>query len=385
MNKWELELPRTEHHNEPTFDTIGAGGAAQGRHYHRLKLDDLVGEDARDSETVMRRVLTWFDNVNSLLTRLRFDGWDLIGTRWAATDVYSHAMSKYGVNMDGSVLTALGDRDIEQLDSGPLFAYIRSAIEDEKSIFPEEFPVDILEIIRKNPLVWATQYANNPRESGLNTFAPSWLKFYNVAARDAIVTFRGDTSKRESIWDLDRCILIDPSMGETAKADPTGIMVTGTNDNLDIYILETVKKRLTPPELIDEMFRLYFKYKPRIMSVEAVNFSAIYKYWFMERCQKLGVHPTLYQYKPGSKKSKEGRIYGLANFFSAGQVWCAEGMHDFRDEYEWFPLNMEDKHLLDALAQGPEVWQKGLGVTDMEDYRAAEEAVMSERCAVTGY
>lgn len=99
INQYELELPRTEHHKEATFSTIGAGGSAQGGHYHWLKLDDIIGQDARESETVMRRTVDWFDNVNSLLTRPKLDGWDLIGTRWAYSDVYSHAMEIYGIDL----------------------------------------------------------------------------------------------------------------------------------------------------------------------------------------------------------------------------------------------------------------------------------------------
>ena len=83
VNKWELELPRDSREKsikEPTFDTIGAAGSAQGRHYDWLKLDDLIGEDARESVAVMERTINWFDNINSLLTRPKHDGWDLIGT-----------------------------------------------------------------------------------------------------------------------------------------------------------------------------------------------------------------------------------------------------------------------------------------------------------------
>ncbi len=98
INKWQLELPRTVHHKEATFSTIGSGGAAQGGHYNWLKLDDLIGEKARDSETVMRTTLNWFDNINSLLTEFEIDGWDLTGTRWAFNDVYSHAMEMYGID-----------------------------------------------------------------------------------------------------------------------------------------------------------------------------------------------------------------------------------------------------------------------------------------------
>ena len=386
MNKWELELPRDIHHREPTFDTMGVGGAAQGRHYNWLKLDDLVGEDARDSETVMKRVLQWFDNIQSLLTRMKIDGWDLIGTRWAPTDVYSHAVKMYGVKKDCSILNAYDPRDIETMEDGQLAVYARGAIEDGLPVFPEEFAIEDLNRIRKNPYVWAAQYANNPREGDLTRLKAHWLKYYNIGHGDQLIVFDGESSRRIKTSELDRCILIDPSVGESNRADPWGIVVTGTDKDMNIYILEAYRKQMLPPDGIDEMFRLYTKWNPRLISIESVAFSAMLKYWFDQTCQRLGVYPSIYDYKPGSKKSKIARIEGLSNYGAAGQIFILEGMHQLRDEWEWFPLG-ENDHILDALAQGPEIWAPGvaekMGVgMDVEN---AVNAILEERDALTGY
>lgn len=381
VNKWELELPRTQSHKEPTFDTIGAGGAAQGRHYHHIKLDDIIGKKARESETIMRRTIDWFDNINSLLTRVKIDGWDLVGTRWAFSDIYSRALDVYGLEEGRSINRAMTG---EEIKDGRMVGYIRGAIEKGEPIFPEEFNMEFFESIRQNPMVWAAQYANNPREGGLLEFKPRWLNFYNVVGRDQIAVFSGDGRRQFSIWELDICILIDPSVGESNSSDETGIVVTGTDDDLNIFILETVKKRLRPPELIEEMIRLHQKYHPRVMSIEEVAFSATYKYWFEKECQELRISPNIHEYHPGSKRSKEARIRGLANYFKAGQVYVLEGMHDFRDEYEQFPLT-DSEHLLDALAQGPEVWTEGLSEEKWDEFRRAEEKLMAHRSAVTGY
>lgn len=383
LNKWQLELPRTEHHKEATFNTIGSAGAAQGGHYNWLKLDDLVGEKARDSETIMKRTLTWFDNINSLLTQLEVDGWDLIGTRWAYSDVYSHAMERYGLDLEGSVTNCLSPKDLDRFKNGLLKIYARGAIENGLSVFPEEFSLEKLEVLRKNRLVWAAQYANNPMESGLNEFV--WdLKFYNVDPQGNVVVFTGESSFKRYLHELDICILTDPSMGESELADETGIVVTGTDSRNNIFILETVKKRLRPPEYVDELYRLYFKYRPRVISIEEVNFSGIYKYWIEDKSTETRVHLPIRPYKPGNQRSKDSRIRGLAHFFSAGQVYCFEGMHDFRDEYEQFPLG-RSKHLLDALAQGPEFWQGGLSPSEVESQQKAEEEILDYRSVLTGY
>lgn len=384
MNKWELELPRDEHHNEPTYDTIGAGGAAQSRHYHWLKLDDLIGEEARDSETVMKRTLQWFDNVNSLLTRLKLDGWDLIGTRWAYSDIYSHAMSRYGIDEAKSVLNCIPSRDQEEFVGGLLAIYARGALENGEPIFPEEFPLENLQVLMKNRLVWSAQYANNPLESGLNEF--QWpLKYYNADQYGNIVVFTGESRKKLRVQDLDICVLCDPSMGESDSADPSGLVVTGTDPELNVYILETIKKRLLPPEFVDEIFRLHLKYRPRAIAIEEVAFSAIYKYWIAERSQHHGIHPNIRTYKPGSKKTKTARIRGLSNFFAAGQILMAEGMFQLRDEYERFPFG-DDEHLLDALAQGPQFWAPGLQSQDVDHIeKGYREAFEDERSILTGY
>lgn len=384
INKFELELPRRRNWKEPTFDAIGVGGAAQGRHYHRLKLDDLIGEDARDSAVVMQTVKDWVDNVNSLMTRLRLDGWDLTGTRWSLDDVYNHMLHKYGLKWDQSFTPAI-DNERERIKEGIAVAYIRSAVENGEPIFPEEFTLEDLQVIRENRKVWASQYANNPLDDDLVEFKAKWLKHYHKASNGDLVVFEGEKGRRRvRSHDLDRVILVDPSMGETMDSDESGIIVTGTDSRHNIYILETVRKRLRPPELIKLMFQLYTKYWPRLISIEKVNFSGALHYWFKEECQRLRVNPSIYEYVPGPKRKKAARVRGLANFGMSGQLYCLEGMIELREEWERFGA-IKSYHLLDALAQGPEVWLKGNDQKELDNREQAVQKLQDARCEVTGY
>lgn len=391
INKWELELPRKSHHKEPTFDTIGAGGAAQGRHYNWAKLDDLVGEDARDSELVMKRVLTWFDNVNSLLTRPRYDGWDLIGTHWSNADVYAHAIRQYGVDLAASHITNYFQKDVEKFPAGPLVMYGRGVEEENEigekvPIFPEEFTPEFINILRKNPKVFAAQYANNPKEGALTLFDPSHVKFYNIGRNDRLYVFAGEASWSVDRNQLDVVMLVDPSMGETKEADETGIVVTGTDHKMNIYVLEAFKRRMKPPELMEEIFRVYTRWWPRTISFESVAFSAVLGYWFNQKCLDMRIFPNIYLYKVQGKgpKQSDKRIGGLALYFAAGQVYILEGMNQLRDEIEWYPLT-DSEHILDAFAQGPEVWQPGLDVSAREAMVEATQTIMDYRDAITGY
>jgi predicted phage terminase large subunit-like protein len=382
INKWELDLPGRDYNRQATFSTIGAGGAAQGAHYNWLKLDDLIGEEARDSVTVMKSILTWFDNILALLTDPT-DGFDLTGTRWAYHDVYSHAMEVYKIHPDDQIITCMSEKELKKLAGGLLKIYARGVFEDGLPIFPELMTPERIKILRQNPLIWAAQFANNPLESGMTEFTYK-LKFYNVSLSEDIVVFTGDTSFKRERSELDIIVLCDPSMGESKDADESGIIVTGMDSKSNIFILETIKKRLRPPQLVDELFRLHLKYRPRLVAIEEVNFSAIFKYWIEERAEKNEIHLNIRPYKPGSKRSKEARIRGLAHFFSAGQVYVHEGMNDFRDEYEQFPLG-KSQHLLDALAQGPDFWKEGDSRKDAEKLDQMLHDIYDERDIQTGY
>jgi hypothetical protein len=380
INKWELELPRAAHHKEPTFDTIGAGGAAQGRHYSHIIMDDIIGEAARDSDTVMRTVLMWFDNVNSLLTRIKFDGWDLVGTRWSFKDVYSHAMDVYGVKKSRSVIRCMNP---EEVDDGVVAAYLRGNIENGEPTFPEEFDMDFYTRMRKNPKVYAAQYANNPKEGGLNEFDPEWLKFYNFNY-PYVYTFEGNRKSKIDIGTLDRVIMVDPSMGENDKSDESAVLVCGMDEERRIFVLECIKEIIRPPDLINLIFSLHSKWRPRLVSFESVAFSGLFGYWFKDKCEQLGKYPSVYDYKPGGKRSKLARVRGLAPYFSSGQIYIQEGMHQFRDEYEWFGVTNSD-HILDALAQGPEIWTPGTTERQHRENIEAERQIIEMRSAVTGY
>lgn len=383
INKWELELPRSDHPKEATFNTIGAGGASQGGHYNHINLDDLIGKEARDSPTVMMRIIEWFNNILSLTTDAE-DGFDLTGTRWSTHDVYSHAMQTYGISETRSHITCIPQSELEKYKGGLFQVYARGALEDGKAIFPELMTAERIKIIRKDPMIWAAQYANNPRESGLTEF-PWKIKKYNVDAAGNLIVFTGDSSYKVLLSQLDIVVLCDPSMGLNEYADESGIIVTGTDSKNNIFILETVKKRLKPPELIDNLFRIWFRFRPRVIAIEKVNFSGIYKFWMQQKADELKVNLPIRDYNPGSKRSKETRIRGLSHFFSAGQVYIAEGMHMFQDEYEQFPLG-NSFHLLDAFAQGPDFWKKANSQQEVDNFKQKQALLYEDyRSELTGY
>ena len=372
INRHELELPRKSTWPEPTIDTMGVGGRSQGRHYNYMKFDDLIGDKARDSETLMEAAKQWFDNIQPFFSDFGIDHFDLIGTRWAMDDLYDHIHERYG---------------------DQLLKYIRGVEEIDKEgnlvpIFPEGgFTSDALAILKQNPKVFNAQYANNPT-AGATEFKKEWKRYYGWTVPNRQLTIRqawssgAVTTEHINVSDLDICILYDPAMSGLA-----GIVVTGTDDKKRCFILESLKDSWRPPEACDLIFRLVAKWQPRLVAIEEVLFSGIYQNWFAAEMQLRNTYFNIMPVKPekgGMKMSKEMRVRGLTNYFSAGLIYFGLDQQNLVWEFDHFGAT-KNYHMLDSLAYGPDVWMPGMRKETFAKFKRAEELILKGRDDETGY
>ncbi len=363
INKHELELPRSRSWSEPTIDTMGVGAKGQGRHYNRLMLDDLIGDKARDSPTEMQTAKDWFDNIQSFFSKFTEDQFVLIGTRWAFDDLYAHAHKVYE----------------EQLDK-----YIRSVEEKNKetgemeAIFPEEFTIPKLKIIRKNKKVFSAQYANDPKEGGTE-FQEDWLRYYYWTSKNTVATFGKDENGQPkgktvtNIWDMDRLIIIDPAMTGSG-----GYVVTGTDIKSLNYVLSAVRLELKTEDFIPFLFKEVNRWQPRAVVIEEVLFSGLYKP-FLEAEMRLRGQRFFIELARTKQQAKDARVRGLANYFVTGQIIINEAQTELITEFKEFGAS-NDYHILDALAYGPERWRRGRPRVITE-----EEKQEDSRDSETGY
>lgn len=378
INKYELELPRTALWNEPTYGTIGVGGKSQGWHYNYLKLDDLIGDKARDSKAEMENAILWIDNIQAFFVEFTKDHLDIAGTRWAPRDLYWHIERAYGKQ---------------------LIKYIRPVEEEIKDasgkgtgvkvpIFPEKFNSDSLAIIKKNWLVYSAQYLNDPESSG-REFLEAWKRYYRwIKYPQRLTQYKGQSDILElnetfDVGALDVCILIDPAMTGLC-----GIMVTGMNSAGKVFILEALKFAIKPPDFVSLLFQLVIKWKPRVVAIEEVLFSGLYKPWLEAEMALRKIFFGILPVKVGTK-AKEARIRGLANYFNAGSiVFSKVNQGDLEEEYNTFASSgdVDDVHLLDALSMGPHgVWCKPVPQRLWQKQNELLEQLMAEKDSATGY
>lgn len=369
LNKFEFGLPRTEASPEPTFDTIGVGGKVQSRHYNFIKLDDLIGKEARDSKAVMQNAKDWFDNVQSLFSAFTADHFDLIGTRWLYDDLYAHAQEVYGKNL--SCFTR--------------GFYTNNKIGPKVPIFPEEFTEESVAQLKRSPRIWTAQYLNDPREgdSGFNT---NWLRYFYWTKPKELCYFEKtlfQTSKlgdevRYNTQDLDICFLVDPALNGL-----TAFLATGMDRRGRIFTLDAVKKSMKPEELINLIFQKVLYWQPRIVGIESVNFSALYQNWFIREQSLRSIRFRIEPLKTRNKE-KEARITALNQYFESGLVYVNETQEDLIKEFHEFGAT-DNVHLLDAMAHGPQIWRNFTGLKSTPSNAATAASILARRNPLTGY
>lgn len=375
INKWELELPRVTIGNpEPTIDTLGVGAKSQGRHYNYIKLDDIFGEKARDSNAERETTQDWFDGIQSFFSSFAKDHMDLIGTRYSLDDIYEHAHDRYGEKLVKYC------RRVEEsiIDTKTGLPFLdREGVAIKAPIFPEEFTPELLDILRKNRKRFSAEYENDP-DDGLSGFTGIEKRFFYWSGINEIIVFSGNGERsRINVRDLDIVILVDP--GEKSG----GFAVTGMDYLGQVFVLVALRIEMKPPDLTEMVFRNVIRWQPRVVGFEAENFASIYQYWWATEMTRRGIR---FQVEPvyTKNRSKDDRIMGLAHYLIADKFY----INDQQDELlaEWNRVGKSrNVHIFDALAYGPELWRFGFVPGQRDIIDKPIESQIDDRDPETGY
>jgi hypothetical protein len=368
VNTTELELRRTAQWKEPTFSTMGVGSKAQGRHFNRLKLDDIYGTEARDSEATRKKTLQWFDELQPFLVTPKTDGFDLVGTRYDHKDVYAHAMDKFGEKLP---------------------RYIRSVVEFNETtqkydpIFPEMFTHESLEELKKNRKIWTSNYLNAPDFREHRELDPSWIRHFEWldARNKTLVAFTGVERLKRHVDELDKVLFIDPALEGDA-----GWVITGTDymsNKPNIFCLDAFRGAIPPDKMIPRIFNAVERWGLRAVVIEEVLFSRVYRHWLEAEMRHRNFYFRVIPAKTG-QKMKDARVMGLVPFFSASQIFFHKDQEALHEEYNQFGLG-SSYHILDALAYGPENWRAAVDRGTIARRAESQQKFLNMRNPITGY
>jgi hypothetical protein len=340
--KWsetEMLVPRTHDYPESTVEAMGVGGAVVSRHYTMIKLDDLVGKEASESNEVMRKTIDWYLYTESLLVA-PIDPIEVYGTTWTFKDLYSW----------------IKDHE-ENLDF-----FHRRAIDGEKILWPERFPRHELERIKRKigSFKFSCQYQNTPFDPEQMTFDPGWLRYFELVGWEPdpdtcslVLRIDGQTKPSRVV----PVILVDPAISERSDAARSAVVCAGVTEEERVLVLEAWAERCQPLRMIDKIFEMAERWDPVMaVAVEAVSYQRALKGFIEAECLRRRRWLNVREVRPGGRQNKEGRIRGLQPYAERGRLWIRSSTcRPLLDEFGDFPLG-DTVDVLDALSYGPQVW-----------------------------
>jgi predicted phage terminase large subunit-like protein len=151
---------------------------------------------------------------------------------------------------------------------------------------------------------------------------------------------------------------IDPAVGQSTVNDYTGIAITKILPGNQIYVLEAMQKRMSPPQLIDQVFSLRKTYNVTKVLLETTSSQLVFVSAFRQEMVKRKDFFTIEEVGRSTKETKAMRIRGMIPFYANGMIKHRQGLTDLEYQLISFPRNTHDD-VIDALAHQVPYWKSG--------------------------
>lgn len=311
---------RTKVLDAPTFMAAGLQKTLTSQHFDLIIADDLVEPDNVRTKEQREKVYEFY---LSLFDLLEPDGrMVVIGTRYHQDDLYAKILEENQLHKNWSV-------------------FVRSCYKEDGSVlFPEKFTHAQLDDIKKKSFYhFSTQYLNNPIDPENADFKADWIKTYDPGS-----------AHPGSLY-----LTVDPAISLSRNADYSAFIVAGMFSNRKIRVVDFIRARCVPSDLVDQIFKLVEKWRLHRVGIETFAFQKTLKYDIQRQQRERGIFFSIDELgkrhtgRGEATLSKEARIRRLQPFFEQGLLEIRADMVDLRDELLAFPRGKHDD-LIDALS-----------------------------------
>ncbi len=373
---WKLDEAclnrKGQEYKEATYTAAGYTSASTSQHYTHIIVDDLVGEEAKESRAVMDRANRFVQAVPNLLVVQEHDRIDFVGTRKGLTDSYAFVL--------------------EYFKSEGIALYHRPAIENGKSVFPERLSLEYLAKKRESdPDTYYSELDNNPIGKGAKDFDATRVRAFTFDNAGRVVW--RDTNGILRKWELDQLDIVmtcDPNGGSLTATDYPAIVVSGIDKHDQVFVLDTWARRVEPDTFIDRIYEMWQRWNPRLLGIEqAAQQTTLF--YFKKRAKDTNTHINVVPLKPKNADKIVRIRKALAPIVNQGRLFLRKAeQSSLMQQLTFFPDVTNDDEV-DALAYGALVWRSPLSVKDAEEDEDAENKIFaarkraSDRNAVTGY
>ena len=310
-NAGEFCINRPGTYSFPSVKAVGLRATVTGMACTMVILDDLVGKVVASSPELL-------DNAKSMLRETRRTFADpntgrqlVVGTLWPGGYYEDLCKDK---NFAKLILGCYRDGRWEAQFGGEATG---------EPVWKEGFTQHTLTQQREldGEFEFAHQWLNTFVEEGLRRFNEDDLRYFVMDGGHERVAFGVENSESVPIGNLIVRMIVDPSTGE--GKDETAIVICGWHrERCRLFVLEAWSARALPPAIIDKIFELNAKWRPRALSIEEVAFQKTFKHWLAaEMTRRDDRLPIRTDVKPESRKKSARIIDGFQPFVAAHQVY----------------------------------------------------------------
>lgn len=261
----------------------------------------------------------------------------VLNTRWHTDDLTGRILANEDLRKRTKLirLPAIAEEDEPNRQKG-------------EALWPERYSLEALEEIKKTIGIYdfSALYQGSPVLSERQEFRPDWIKKI--------------TEEEVEKMNCRRFLTVDTAMSKKATANYTGFCDNRVNMQ-NFWHLKAWRVRLSPEELVDNLFSLHERFKYEKIGLEKTTFTEGLKPYLDEEQRKRGRFLPIVELEH-KQANKEVRIRGLIPRYSSGSIYhidkeCAS----LEEEMYNFPVGANDD-TLDALAYMPQI-------VDYEDER----------------
>lgn len=240
--------------------------------------------------------------------------------------------------------------------------YIRKVVENGQPVFPEAFCLTEterlnakekgihLESIERlkatNRAKFYGQYLNDPLDEETLEFKRDWFQRY-LPTPELSQRFAG----------VPALISVDPAFRLKQYNDFTGLVVTKTLPDNNVYVLEAKAIKVSPKGLVDEIFNTVATYgNVYKVLVETVTSQVILMDLLNDEMRKRNTFFVIEEVKPDTNETKAVRIRGLIPHYANRRVFHSPNAWILEDQLVEFPKGAHDD-VIDALAYQVKYWK----------------------------
>jgi len=317
---------------EGTFEAFGPDSTLTSRHYDYIKMDDLVTRENSTTKDQMDKIKDFYKAIFPLRDNPQTPI-DVIGTRWDDYDLYGDLER---------------DPDVEVIKV--------PAIMNKKATFPERYSLQDLNKIKRDKkmgsYLFSCLYLLDPIPQEDAIFKEKWFKYFRLDGTGQNILRYDDKIKLPIGHTF---MSVDGAITE-GKNDYSAIVITTTDFEKNIYVLETWFKQVDPMTLMDEMIRLYFKWKCIKLAVQKTILEKMLVFYLKEKMRREKFWMNIIPLKDNTTQNKEYLIKSLQGWYESGAIYHIEGIKgdELEEELLRFPKARHDD-VADALQMQQEI------------------------------